>query len=185
MAQEDIDLYENNRFSFQRPVPGQSLTNDPANPLPFEGSPEYTDIDDAIHYFFSLIVDEDHYPQIVTALRFKFPIMDLTEVLLFNAFVEGKINPDLMLLLAEPVAYMLLYITDVEMFDPVIVRPEEDDTLTDEERDGVPDEFDLNLAMEQAGTADLDKEPSEVLDPEIISKLKQATSLLAAPQENT
>ena len=111
--------------------------------------------------------------------------MDLTEVLLFNAFVEGKINPDLMLLLAEPVAYMLLYITDVEMFDPVIVRPEEDDTLTDEERDGVPDEFDLNLAMEQAGTADLDKEPSEVLDPEIISKLKQATSLLAAPQENT
>jgi len=35
-----------------RAIPGQSLTNDPDNPLPFERSPEFTDMRDAIEFIF-------------------------------------------------------------------------------------------------------------------------------------
>ena len=180
---EDLALYEKNRFSFNRPIPGQSLTNDPNNPMAFEKPPEFTNLDDAIEYFFATIVDEDNHPNIISLLRSGFPIMDLTEIILYNAFVEGKINPDLLLLLAEPVAYMLIYITDMAMFDPVITRPDEDDTATTEERFGKANEFDLEASMKQAGKADFDKDPTEVLPPAIIDKLQQAPSLLAAPQE--
>jgi len=178
------ETYEKARFSFNRPIPGQSLTNNPNNPLPFEKAPEFTDVDDAIEYFFATIVDEDIHPQLITILQQGFPIMELTEILLMNAFMDGKINPDMVLLLAEPVAYMLIYITDMAMFDPVIIRPSEDDTLTDEEEFGKTTEFDLELNMKKAGKAELDKDPEEVLPPEIIEKFKQAPSLLAAPQEN-
>ena len=168
---EDLELYEKNRFSFNRPIPGQSLTNDPASPMAFEKPPEFTNVDDAVEYFFAMIVDEETHPRLISLLRGSFPIMDLTEILLYNAFVEGKINPDMLLLLAEPIAYMLLYISDMAMFDPVITRPEEDEDVN------------LEATMKKAGKATLDKEPSEVLSPDIIDKLQQAPSLLAAPQE--
>ena len=186
MATEETfnERYEKNRFSFNRPIPGMSLTNDPNQPWPWEKPPEFTDVDDAIEYFFATIVDEDVHPQLISILQQGFPIMDLTEILLYNAFVEGKINPDMLLLLAEPVAYMLIYITDMAMFDPVIIKPEEDETLTDEEEFGKATEFDLQLTMEKAGKANFDKDPEEVLPPEIIEKFKQTPSLLAAPQEN-
>ena len=48
MSQEDLQLYEQNRFSFERPMPGQSLTNDPNQPWPWEKAPEFTNLDDAI-----------------------------------------------------------------------------------------------------------------------------------------
>jgi len=185
MAEKDegLALYDKNRFSFDRPIPGQSLTNDPETPMSFEKSPEFTNVDDAVEYFFATIVDEDTYPRILSLLRGSFPIMDLTEILLYNAFVEGKINPDLLLLLAEPVAYMLLYITDMAMFDPVITRPGEDEDATLDDKYGSRDEFNLEATMKKAGKATLDKEPSEILSQDIIDKLQQAPSLLAAPQE--
>ena len=180
---EDLELYEKNRFSFNRPIPGQSLTNDPASPMAFEKPPEFTNVDDAVEYFFAMIVDEETHPRLISLLRGSFPIMDLTEILLYNAFVEGKINPDMLLLLAEPIAYMLLYISDMAMFDPVITRPEEDEDVTLDDKYGTRDEFNLEATMKKAGKATLDKEPSEVLSPDIIDKLQQAPSLLAAPQE--
>jgi len=184
MSQEDLQLYEQNRFSFERPMPGQSLTNDPDQPWPWEKAPEFTNLDDAIEYFFALIVDEDNHPELLKLLMRGFPVMDLTEVLLYNAFVEGKINPDLLLLLAEPIAYMLIYITDMAMIDPVILRPDEDDTLTNEERYGKKDEFNLQQTLKDSGIKSFDKDPTEVLPANIINKLDQKVpSLLEAPQQ--
>ena len=176
------ETYEKNRFSFNRPIPGQSLTNDPNSPLPFEKPPEFTEVDDAIEYFFATIVEDGYRSNILSILRRGFPIMDLTEILLYNAFIEGKINPDMLLLLAEPVAYMLIYITDMAMFDPVIINPSEDDDpnpLTE-----TSNEFNLEQVLKKSGKDTLDKDPEEVLPPNIVEKLKQVPSLLASPQEN-
>ena len=41
------------RLSLDRPIPGESLTNDPGSPYPFEKAPEYTDRTDALEYLFS------------------------------------------------------------------------------------------------------------------------------------
>mgnify|MGYP003155623927 CR=1 FL=1 len=177
MSKEDLQLYEQNRFSFERPVPGQSLTNDPNQPWPWEKAPEFTNLDDAIEYFFALIVDEDNMPEILATLRRGFAVMDLTEVLLYNAFVEGKINPDMLLLLAEPVAYMLIYITDMAMFDPVILRP-------DENEESRTEGFDLQKTLTEDQKEKLNEDPKAVLPPNIINKLdEKVPSLLEAPQQ--
>ena len=40
------------------------------------------------------------------------PIMDLAQQILYVGFREGKFNPDLMLMLAEPLAYALMYMSE-------------------------------------------------------------------------
>ena len=70
MAVEETlnETYEKNRFSFNRPIPGQSLTNDPNSPLPFEKPPEFTEVDDAIEYFFATIVEDGYRSNILSIL---------------------------------------------------------------------------------------------------------------------
>ena len=44
-------------MSADRAVPGQSLTNDPDSPLPFEQAPQFTDLATAIDYTFVEITE--------------------------------------------------------------------------------------------------------------------------------
>ena len=42
-----------------RPIPGESLTNDPESPAPFEGPPQFSQKEDALEYLFVLLTEED------------------------------------------------------------------------------------------------------------------------------
>ena len=132
--QEDelMNLYA----KMDRPVPGQSLTNDPKNPQPFERKPEFTGIHSASEYLFGLIIDEDNYVPLMQAVAGGEPLSELAQVLLFKGFQEGKWNPDLMLLLIEPVIYMFLALAEKIDVDPVIYTDEDIDEIEDEETSG-------------------------------------------------
>ena len=62
-----------------------------------------------------------------------FPIMDIVKMYLVEAFEEGLINPDMVMLLAEPLAYMLMALAERAGIDFVIERPDPDDEEDDEE----------------------------------------------------
>ena len=47
------------------PIPGQSLTNDPNNPMPFERPPEYTDVHEAIRFLWGNLIENNTYIQII------------------------------------------------------------------------------------------------------------------------
>lgn len=96
----------------RRPIPGQSLTNDPGNPLPFEGPPIFTKKREATEEIFANLIREDVYPQVINALLDGTPIMDMTKVILFEGFRQGKWNPDLFTLLIEPTAYIIMALAD-------------------------------------------------------------------------
>lgn len=119
-----------------RPVPGQSLTNDPKNPQPFERKPEFTSIHSASEYMFGTIIDEDNYVPLMQAVAGGEPLSELAQVLLFQGFQDGKWNPDLMLLLIEPTIYMFLALAEKIDVDPVIYRDEDLDEMEDEEASG-------------------------------------------------
>jgi len=53
--------------------------------------------------------------------------MELTQVILFKGFTEGKWNPDLMMLLAEPLAFMLMAFAERQGIDYVIGRDDADE----------------------------------------------------------
>ena len=117
-----------------RPIPGQSLTSDPNNPAPYERPPEFTSVHEASEFIFSKLIEEETYLQTMGLLLDDMPIMDITQTILFSGFTEGKWNPDLMLMLVEPIAYMLLALAERADIEPVLYRDEEQD---DEEEEKV------------------------------------------------
>lgn len=131
---QDVEaMLQEKAMRFERPIPGQSLTNDPDTPLPYEQPATYTNRDDALQYFFALFVDEENYSNIMELIDTPFPIMDIVKIYLVEAFEEGLINPDMVMLLAEPLAYMLMALAERAGIDFVIERPDPDDEEDDEE----------------------------------------------------
>ena len=78
----------------KRSTPGEAMSNNPDNPYAFEGATEFTVQREALEYLFVTITDEDKYPAILGAIDDGVPLMELTQVILFKGFTEGKWNPD-------------------------------------------------------------------------------------------
>lgn len=116
-----------------RAVPGQSLTGDPDNPRPFERAPRFVSIHEAFEYIFANALEEKSYLQFMGLLGEGVPVMTITQNVLFYGFYEGLWNPDLMLLLGEPVAYMFLALAERAGIEAKIYDGEEDDDLDDDE----------------------------------------------------
>lgn len=137
-------------ISARRSIPGQSLTNDPTNPAPFERSPEFTVLRDALEYLFVKFTDEEFYIPAIQKISEGVPVMELVQLVLFSGFSKGKWNPDLMLLLAEPATYMLMALA---------------------ERAGISDYTIYNGEEEEDEAEDLAL--NDKIDRELIAKLKK------------
>ncbi len=124
----------NSNARMNRSVPGEGIANDPDNLYPFEDAPEFTVQREAIEYMFLLITEEERYPEILRAIADGVPIMELTQAMLFKGFTEGKWNPDLMFLLAEPVAYMLMALAERQGIDYIIHNEEFNDEAAEAQK---------------------------------------------------
>tara|TARA_B100001059_G_C17481015_1_gene401683 strand:+ start:46 stop:627 length:582 start_codon:yes stop_codon:yes gene_type:complete len=120
------DDYNAVRAKMGRPIPGQSLTNDPENPAPFEKAPEMTNVHEASMYLWDFVTEEEAYAALMTAIDNEVPVMHIVQTILFNEFQQGKWNPDLMLMLAEPLAYMLIALAERLDLDIKIDTEEEE-----------------------------------------------------------
>lgn len=106
-----------------------SLTNDPDNRFPFEGPPEFVKKKDALEYVFDRMIDEEVYPQLIEGLERGIPVMDTTRMILFQGFTEGKWNPDLLMLMAEPTAYIIMALAERAGVDYVIDNEQDDEEV--------------------------------------------------------
>ena len=91
-------------------IPGQSLVNDPSQPYPWEQPPEFANPKDALDFMVGLIFQPEAMKQIVQALANGAAVADIAMVMLYTKFTEGKFNPDVLMLLAEPVMYVIMAI---------------------------------------------------------------------------
>lgn len=92
------------------PIPGQSLVNDPSQPYPWEQAPEFANPKDALDYMVATIFQPEAMKEIVQALANGAAVADIAMVMLYTKFTEGKFNPDVLMLLAEPVMYVVMAI---------------------------------------------------------------------------
>ena len=167
-----------------RPVPGQSLTTDPENPAPYERPPKYTSVHEASEDIFGYLIQPEVYADMMMLLDDDMPIMDVVQSLLFYGFTEGKWNPDLMLMLVEPVAYMLLALAERSDIDPVIYRGEEEDEAEEQAILGANIEKSRlqNIKEFSEGAASI---PAGVLSPDLLRRLEEVEapdSLMARPE---
>ena len=95
-----------------RPIPGSSLTRDPNSPWPWEKTPEFTVIEEALEYIFDEITQEERYEVIIDSIINNTTIMEIVQMIVYAGFVNGKWNPDLLTLLMEPVTYMVMALAE-------------------------------------------------------------------------
>lgn len=119
--------YANVALTGGRPIPGQSLTTDPSNPAPYEQAPRFTSVHEASRSIFEYLTEPETYAETMELLIDGVPLMDIVQSFVFAGFKEGQWNPDLMLMLVEPIAYMILALAERAGIDPVIYSGEEED----------------------------------------------------------
>jgi len=95
-----------------RPVPGQSLTNSPDQPYGWEQPPEFTSPREAMLGVFDSLTVPEATANILLALKGGTGVIDIASITLYAGFLEGKWNPDLMMLLMEPTMYMVMALAE-------------------------------------------------------------------------
>ena len=128
----------------ERPVAGQSLTDNPEQQYPWEGPTKFTETQPAIEAIFTEITENEAYFAILDLVKNKLPIGDIAQVILYDGFTKGMWNPDLMLLLVEPVMYMVLALSERAGLQDVKIYSEQDQEPSSQEEQVKS----LNKAME-------------------------------------
>jgi len=169
--QEAIQAFTNTG----RPIPGQSLTSNPDEPRPFEGPPDFTNFKEALDYIASELLLEENYMPMMAAISDGVPITDLAMQIGYVGFREGKFNPDLMMMLMEPIMYLLMALAEKAGIEYRI--DSEDD---DEDEDTVFQEQTNNLKNTIKEKINTSKVPSGVLP----SDIQQQIQNLEIPQES-
>jgi hypothetical protein len=184
MAIEIEDTPVDSRVTLNRPIPGQGLTTDPDSPMPWEKAPEYTELAEGLQYIFGLLIEPENYVPIMDVIDDGTPLMDITQGILFKGFTEGKWNPDLMMILAEPMTYILLALAERANIDDIkIYRGEEED------EDNEATLFDMEIGKEKIKKFkefSTSKEIPEGAIPKDIEKQIEelpVSSLLSKPEE--
>ena len=108
-SQEGLDELVN-LSSKGGPIPGQSLTRDSEDPYPWETPPEFTNPREALDDIVGSIMQPEAMKNIVGALAQGGAVADIGTAILYAKFNEGKITPDVMMMLAEPVMYTIMAI---------------------------------------------------------------------------
>jgi len=177
-SQEAVDAFANTG----RPIPGQSLTSNPDEPRPFEGPPEFTNFKEALDYTVVELLEPEAYLSLMGAVGDNVPILDLVMQITYVGFREGKWNPDLMLMLVEPLIFVLMSLAEKAGIEYRIDSEdddEDDDTLFEERAKNIAD-----VAKEKLQNSN--KSPTGLINQEILQKIEEAEvpeSLLAKDEE--
>ena len=114
MAREDLNQELLDAVPpFSRAIPGQSLTNDPDDSLPWETPPEFVTVQNALDFLFETLIDPERLPTLIEVLgNNSLSIAALAQTILEQGFRTGKWKTDLMLLLAEPLMIILMALAE-------------------------------------------------------------------------
>ena len=91
-----------------RPIPGQSLTNSPEEPYNWEKPAEFSNPKEAMLYTFEILTQPETTANVLINITKGVSVIDIASIVLYQGFLEGKWNPDLMTLLMEPTMYMVM-----------------------------------------------------------------------------
>lgn len=92
---------------FNAPIPGESLTT-PMGASPWHSPPQYTTPEEAADKIFDAITQPRQTIKIVAMLSAGIPAEMIARTLIFAGFTQGKWIPDVSLLIARPVLYMVV-----------------------------------------------------------------------------
>ena len=129
----ELDKTKPNQFEeagmnpFNAPIPGESLTQDPNQKFPWEQPPEINDVDTAIKEIFINLTERDTLVELLNFLKNGQAVDEIAQIVAYRGMSVGKYNSDLMLLLLEPLMYLIIAIAEEYEIDPVIYEGMDED----------------------------------------------------------
>ena len=96
---------------FNRPIPGQALTDEPKN-YPWERPPEITEPNEAVRYHLDRISDPEVIDNIFFALDMGIPVKVLTDSMMTGAVGKGVHDIDKSLLIERVVRKAVMKMAD-------------------------------------------------------------------------
>ena len=91
---------------FDAPIPGQGLTDKPGN-YGWEHPPQFTDTSEAADFVWDKLTKPEFAEQVIAMLDSGIPVEAIGRIIIFSGFIEGKWNPDVAFVIAEPVMKMI------------------------------------------------------------------------------
>ena len=172
------EFEKQNVNAFNAPTPGESLTSSPEMPHAWERPPEYTSEDEAMEAIYLQLTSDDSLMPVIEMIDEGIPLDEIAQVVLYRGYTQGKFNPDLMLMLAEPTIYLLIAIADyADINDYVLYEGEEDDPDGQIYGDDVEP---INMDEDDEGEKAVQpKETSEITEYEEPSSDSLSSSLLS------
>ena len=183
--QEGIDALAN----AGRPIPGQSLTSSPEQRRPFEQAPEFVNFKEALDYTVGELLIEENFTNIVVGIGQGVSISDVALQIAYSGFREGKWNPDLMMMLLEPLMFVLMSLCEKSGIEYRL----SDDSEIEEIQSGSSDEIDI-LEQKAKNIAETVKDkvgeskniPAGAVPTDVIQQIESTPvpeSLMARPEE--
>ena len=158
----ELDKTKPNQFEeagmnpFNAPIPGESLTQDPNQKFPWEQPPEINDVDSAIKEVFINLTERDTLVELLNLLKNGQAVDEIAQIVAYRGMSVGKYNSDLMLLLLEPIMYLLIAIAEEYEIEPTIYEGMDND-IGDEE------DYDRAVAQKPKPQINKDSVPSSIL----------------------
>ena len=169
---------------FNRPVPGQSLTNDPTNKAPWESPPTFTTVQDATVALVEDCFSEENFKMIALALADDMPVGNLAAIILQEGFNKGAWNADLLMMLMEPLMYILMAIAEKCDIDYLLY---EGDTYESYEDEDNPEEVVKNLKNMSGNIREnlalKDLRPTQISEKSVPKKVLQKIEQIEPSQE--
>ena len=97
--------------SFDRPIPGQSLTAELGS-RPWQGPPQYTTVDEVINFYMERLVSEDVMIQAIDILEMGVPVTTLANTMQMASVMEGVHTIDVGMLVLPVIMEMLMLLGD-------------------------------------------------------------------------
>ena len=123
ISQEELQAVN----GFRGPIPGQSLTNSPDQKYPWERAPEYTNVTSAQVFLLAHLTEKEMFLNVTDAVADGVPIDIITRTILFDGYANGKWDVDLLMLLVEPLAIIVMALAERVGLDYVLYDGDQDE----------------------------------------------------------
>ena len=170
-------------------IAGQSLTNSPDQPYNWERPAEHSNPNEAMMYVFETLTVPETTANILLSISNGVGVIDIASITLYSGFLEGKWNPDTMLLLMEPTMYMIMALAEkadieysLEAGDDEAPREMSPESQINTMEKGVSDLEEMRkLAASRVSPQSVPTEIKEIIDqveisPSLLEKVKEESN---------
>lgn len=115
------------KYRFDRPVPGQGLTQQPGNSRPWKSPPSNATVTDALAMYMPLMATPDFIDAVTNMADSGIPIPDIAETFMTMGVLKGEHTIDVGFLVSPVIVEMMILICEQSGVEPLMVHKKDDD----------------------------------------------------------